>query len=285
MYTPAHTDSSSTPSTVNALADQLASGSQYLQVRPPPAPLPTFFMGSFMLYSQNDGYIETSITSYLPSVLTSALYSSPDFRPAMTMLLPLYDQHTPPEHPYLRASSAYSALVQLYARSDQLDTTYTRFRRFGNISPLCISGCDSLETVHHIFVSCPTYRSFRQQATKTLITETSRILDSAEVPLLICRSFLHVIRRLFEDGPDWPQSLSRFYLGLMPPLPKHTGLPEAKENRLLARIAHTWHTSCIRLAGRIWAEYKRRVRPAPPKKINNAAAIDLPSFLSPILSS
>ncbi|KAK0225551.1 hypothetical protein IW262DRAFT_694624 [Armillaria fumosa] len=65
----------------------------------------------------------------------------------------------------------------------------------------------------------------------------------------------------------------------------NTSLPEAKENRLLARIAHMWHTSCIRLAGRIWAEYKRRVRPAPPKKINNAAAIDLPSFLSPILSS
>ncbi|KAK0229128.1 hypothetical protein EDD85DRAFT_741369, partial [Armillaria nabsnona] len=183
----------------NALADHLASGSQYLQLRPPPAPLPTFFMDSFMLYSPNDGYVETSISSYLPSVLTSALYSSPDFRPATTMLLPFYDQHTPPDHPYLRASSAYSALVQLYARSDQLDTTYTRFRRFGNISPMCVSGCDALETVHHVFVSCPVYHAFRQHATQTLITETSRILDSAEVPLLICRSFLQIIRRLFED--------------------------------------------------------------------------------------
>ncbi|KAK0499000.1 hypothetical protein EDD18DRAFT_1056963, partial [Armillaria luteobubalina] len=158
----------------------------------------------------------------------------------------------PPEHPYLRASSAYSALVQLYARSEQLDTTYTRFRRFGNVSPLCISGCDSLETIHHVFVSCPAYRSFRQQATKTLITETSRILDSAEVPLLFCSSFLQVIRRLFEDGPDWPQSLSRFYLGLTPSLPCRTDLPEVKATRLLARIAHIWHTSSIRLAGRIW---------------------------------
>ncbi|KAK0439458.1 uncharacterized protein EV420DRAFT_1316137 [Desarmillaria tabescens] len=264
---------------------RLASGSQHLQIRPPPAPLPTFFMDSFMLYSPNDGYIETSISSYLPSVLTSAAYSSPDFRPAMTMLLPFHDQHTPPEHPYLRASSAYSALVQLYARSDQLDTTYARFRRFGNVSPMCISGCDALETVHHVFVSCPVYRSFRQHATQTLITETSRILDSAEVPLLICRSFLQVVRCLFEDGPVWPQSLSRFYLGLTPPLPALTGLPGAKTSRLLVRIAHTWHMSCIRLAGRIWAEYKRRVRPAPSKKNNNAVAIDLPSFLSPILSS
>ncbi|KAK0502361.1 hypothetical protein EDD18DRAFT_688802 [Armillaria luteobubalina] len=285
IYTPAHTNSSSAPSTVNALADQLASGSQHSLLRPPPAPLPTFFMDSFMLYSQNDGYIETSITSYLPSVLTSTLYSSPDFRPAMTMLLPLYDQHTLPEHPYLRASSTYSALVQLYARSEQLDTTYTRFRRFGNVSPLCISGCDSLETIHHVFVSCPAYRSFCQQATKTLITETSHILDSAEVPLLFCSSFLQVIRRLFEDGPDWPQSLSRFYLGLTPSLPCRTGLPEVKATRLLAHIAHIWHTSSIRLAGRIWAEYKRRVRLAPPKKNKNAVAIELPSFLSPILSS
>ncbi|KAK0475433.1 hypothetical protein IW261DRAFT_1494167 [Armillaria novae-zelandiae] len=150
---------------------------------------------------------------------------------------------------------------------------------------LCISGCDSLETIHHVFVSCPAYRSFRQQATKTLITETSRILDSAEVPLLFCSSFLQVIRRLFEDGPDWPQSLSRFYLGLTPLLPCRTGLPEVKATRLLACIAHIWHTSSIRLAGRIWAEYKRRVRPAPPKKNKNAVAIELPSFLSPILSS
>ncbi|KAK0243165.1 hypothetical protein EDD85DRAFT_318805 [Armillaria nabsnona] len=241
-------------------------------------------MDSFMLYSPNDGYVETRISSYLPSVLTSAQYSSPDFRPATTMLLPFYDQHTPPDHPYLRTSSAYSALVQLYARSDQLDTTYTRFRRFGNVSPMCVSGCDALETVHHVFVSCPVYHAFRQHATQTLITETSRILDSAEVPLLICRSFLQIIRRLFEDGPSWPQSLSRFYLGLIPPLPALTGLTGAKTSRLLVRIAHTWHTSCIRLAGRIWAEYRRRVRPAPSKKKNNALAIELPSFLSSLLS-
>ncbi|KAK0485335.1 hypothetical protein EDD18DRAFT_1037844, partial [Armillaria luteobubalina] len=145
----------STPSTVNALADQLASGPQYLQVRPPPAHLPMFFMDSFMLYSQNDGYIQTSITSYLLSVLTSTLYSSPDFRPAMAMLLPLCDQHTTPEHPYLRASSAYSIFLQLYVRSDQLDTV---------VSPMCISGCDSLETIHHVFVPCAAYHSFRQQA-------------------------------------------------------------------------------------------------------------------------
>ncbi|PBK64850.1 hypothetical protein ARMSODRAFT_1022841 [Armillaria solidipes] len=41
IYTPAYTNSSLTPSTVNMLADQLASGSQYLQLRPPPAPLPS----------------------------------------------------------------------------------------------------------------------------------------------------------------------------------------------------------------------------------------------------
>ncbi|KAK0444498.1 hypothetical protein EV421DRAFT_2055674 [Armillaria borealis] len=114
---------------------------------------------------------------------------------------------------------------------------------------MCISGCDALETVHHVFVSCPAYNAFRQHATQTLITET------------------------------WPQSLSRFYLGLTPPLPAITGLTGAKTSRLLVRIAHTWHTSCIRLAGRIWAEYRRRVRPAPSKKKNNVVAIDLPSFL------
>ncbi|KAK0442470.1 uncharacterized protein EV420DRAFT_1224633, partial [Desarmillaria tabescens] len=164
VCTPAHTNSSSIPSQINAIADLVASCSQRLQIRPPPAPLPTFFMDPFMHYSENDGYIETSVPSYMLSMLTSAPYSSPDFRPATTMLLPFYDQHTPPEHPYLRASSAYSALVQLYVRSDQLDMACTRFRRFGNVSPMCISGCDALETVHHVFVSCPVYHSFRQHA-------------------------------------------------------------------------------------------------------------------------
>ncbi|PBK79659.1 hypothetical protein ARMGADRAFT_1092923 [Armillaria gallica] len=54
-------------------------------------------------------------------------YSSPDFRPATTMLLPFYDQRIPPEHPYMRTSSAYSAysaLVELYARSDRLDSVH-----------------------------------------------------------------------------------------------------------------------------------------------------------------
>ncbi|KAK0443140.1 uncharacterized protein EV420DRAFT_1067896 [Desarmillaria tabescens] len=213
VYTLAHTNSSSIASQINAIADRVASGSQHSKFWPPLAPLPTFFMDSFMLYSENDDYI-----------------SAPPC-PATTMLLPFYDQHTPSEHLYLRASSAYSTLVQLYARLDQLDTAYTRFRRFGNVSPMCISGCDALETVHHVFISCPTYRSFRQQAAQTLITETSRILDSAEVPLLICRAFLHIVQRLFEDGSIWPQSVSRFYLGLTPSLPTPPGLKGEKTNQ------------------------------------------------------
>ncbi|KAK0436641.1 uncharacterized protein EV420DRAFT_1672172, partial [Desarmillaria tabescens] len=125
VYTPAHTNSSSIPFQINAIADRVASSSQYLQIQLPPAPLPTFFMDPFMLYSENDSYIETSVPSYMLSMLTSALYSSPDFHPATTMFLLFYDHHTPLEHPYLCASSVYLALVQLYTRSDQLDMAYT----------------------------------------------------------------------------------------------------------------------------------------------------------------
>ncbi|KAG7440800.1 uncharacterized protein BT62DRAFT_574379 [Guyanagaster necrorhizus] len=110
-YTPAHTNSLSIPSQVNSFADLVASNSQWFKVRPPLAPLLTFSMDLFMLYSPNDGYIETNISKYVSSILISRSYSSPDFHPASTMLLPLYDQHSPPEHPYLRASSAFSALV------------------------------------------------------------------------------------------------------------------------------------------------------------------------------
>ncbi|KAG2111299.1 uncharacterized protein F5147DRAFT_687162, partial [Suillus discolor] len=43
--------------------------------------------------------------------------------------------HRLPDFPYTRASSSFSAVVQLYARSSQLDTAEVRHRRFRDMPP------------------------------------------------------------------------------------------------------------------------------------------------------
>ncbi|KAI1782724.1 hypothetical protein LXA43DRAFT_855067, partial [Ganoderma leucocontextum] len=77
-----------------------------------------------------------------------------------------------PPHPYTRASSTYSALVQLYSRSSQLDDAFTRYRRFGDASPACHFGCDALETQHHVFVQCPHFANVREEALRVLSSPT-----------------------------------------------------------------------------------------------------------------
>ncbi|KAJ3837051.1 hypothetical protein F5878DRAFT_523049, partial [Lentinula raphanica] len=79
-----------------------------------------------------------------------------------------------------RASSSYSALVQLYARSSQLDTRLLRFLRFGNCTPWCSFGCNELESDHHLFVKCPAFDSFRSESSSSIISETNAILSNSE---------------------------------------------------------------------------------------------------------
>ncbi|KAF9028044.1 hypothetical protein BDZ89DRAFT_1066395, partial [Hymenopellis radicata] len=281
-HTPAHTTSQSTPARANAHVDYLASSSQRLPLRPPPAPLPTFFMDTFMLYSENDKYIESSISKYLDAALTSHVFSAPDFRPATTLLLPLYDEHPPPAHPYMRASSAYSTMVQLYARSSQLDTRYTRFLRFGDVSPLCPFGCGVVDTIHHIFVECPRYHHMRHQASTSAAHHASTILNNADVPLAVVTRYTRVAHTLFRDSPRWPLAHSRFYWGLLPKLPRVNPItPSAAHDRIVHRIANAWHTEAIRLTGRIWGDYKRGTRPVTDQQFQRKEKpITIPPFLS-----
>ncbi|KAK0493913.1 hypothetical protein EDD18DRAFT_1049558, partial [Armillaria luteobubalina] len=177
-YTPAHTNSNDPASLMNNAADLLATSSQNLILRPFPAPVPTFFMDHFVLYNETDGYIESNISNYLSNLHATLTRTRPDFRPASVMMSPLYKPCPPPEHPYIRASSAFSAVVQLYARSCQLDCRYARFLRFGDVCPTCISGCPVIETIHHIFVQCPEYDAIRDEVSQQIHAETAKVLHA-----------------------------------------------------------------------------------------------------------
>ncbi|KAI1786591.1 hypothetical protein LXA43DRAFT_848408, partial [Ganoderma leucocontextum] len=171
--------------------------------------------------------------------------------PNSVLFRPLYDTHPPPPHPYIRASSAYSALVQLYARSSQLDAAFTRYRRFGDVAPSCHFGCDTLETAHHLFVQCPRFADLRDNARSTVTQDTSSLLDATETTLPR-DAILRMASGLFVDDPDvWPQYYSHYFCGTIPRLPAEACTPPATR-RLLSRIASLWHSVSIRLAARIW---------------------------------
>ncbi|KAG2095675.1 uncharacterized protein F5147DRAFT_553095, partial [Suillus discolor] len=141
----------------------------------------------------------------------------------------------PPDHPYVRTPYAYSALVQLYARSRQLDSASVRFARMGDISPWCQFGCECLETPHHLFVKCP-------HTTSMLLFEAKTTVQTTDV-------YLHSTRRLFvDDASVWPLRETRYYLGTVPAIQT----PDQISSVLATKIAHVWHGASIRLAGQIW---------------------------------
>ncbi|KAJ6498669.1 hypothetical protein DFH09DRAFT_849724, partial [Mycena vulgaris] len=108
-------------------------------------------------FTEKDGFIESNISTYILHFSSRAAVGNPSFLPSSSLFLAVYDPHPPPEHPYIRASSSSSAVVQLYARSQQLPTAFTTFRRSFNNLPWCRAGSTTLETVHHVFVECPLF--------------------------------------------------------------------------------------------------------------------------------
>ena len=226
--------------------------------------------------------IPSSLSSVLDNLRTRSTLSDSSSRPNTVLFRALYDTHPPPPHPYTRASSAYSALVQLYSRSSQLDSAYTRYRRLRDTSPLCHFGCDSLETPHHLFVQCPHFATLREEARLAVVRETSSLLQAAETPLptdVILRS----AHALFTDDPHvWPQSSSHYHYGMVPSLPE---VPTAfgahlPSKRLLSRLAALWHSSSIRLTARIWGSYKSATYPFPSR---TQPSLSLPAHLSYLL--
>ncbi|KAI5984602.1 hypothetical protein EDD15DRAFT_2120604, partial [Pisolithus albus] len=156
----------------------------------------------------------------------------------------------PPAYRYTKASSTFSAVVQLYARSCQLDTAATRFSRHDGSTPHCHFGCTSLETAHHIFVSCHRFQRLRQEYSCHVLQQTDKFLSEAETTHAK-HHILHAAASLFVDDPSvWPQSLSHYYLGTMPAI--HGLLCARCFPLLLRNIVGLWHEQCILLAGRIW---------------------------------
>ena len=66
-----------------------------------------------------------------------------------------------------------------------------------------------------------------------------------------------------DDSCFWPLQRNVFYLGKFPSLKKYineiTVKSEILRRRVVSHISTDWHSRCIRLAGRIFGDYQRRM--------------------------
>ncbi|KAG2350193.1 hypothetical protein BDR05DRAFT_954296 [Suillus weaverae] len=284
-WTAAHTGGQTSQCLANDYVDHMASAAQHSCGVVASAPLATFTMDDYALFSSDFGFLECNVSLFVISRLESTYASSNSFHPAQAWPLALYDCHSLPDFPYTRASSSFSAIVQLYAQSSQLDTAQVRHRRFRDMPPWCHFGCDAFESTHHIFALYPAFMAIRRAHNVGLCDETSSLLEGKTTDH-IREVFGRAAQRLFSDDAGlWPQYRTCFYVGVLPPLTDiaadvrpysdisgnnsfsdNVGVPSPRPSRttldarLLSRLAQVWHVRSIRLAGHIWGEYKRRVR-------------------------
>jgi len=176
-----------------------------------------------------------------------------------------HEQSSLPDFPYLRATSAHLAAVQLYARSGQLPTADILVERGKLSSDRCRLGCDDIEDMHHIFVDCRVYEDWRVEAQMSVVEWTKEKLDAVEVKEVVKDSLLCTAKSLFVDDPlVWLLQKTLFYLGQLPkidPLISLGGveLGEIFRRWLKSHIVNFWHTTSIRLAGRIFGDFQRRM--------------------------
>ncbi|KAF5370395.1 hypothetical protein D9758_006983 [Tetrapyrgos nigripes] len=259
----AHTSQLDIPSQANALVDRHASLAQQLSTPPPYAPLPTFAMADYVLYHSSFGYIESGIPEVLKSLYRQVVVDPLSFSPAARMMRSLYDPHPPPSHPYLRASSAYSASIQLYLRSGQLPTRQITAPRLHEKSSLCRFGCCTVESPHHLFVQCTHFNRIRAHYTARALESLQTHAQSMGIPRHWHENLHRVANVLFYDHSLWPLSSSRYYFGLLPEIQPHIPLVPSwstlARERFITRLSNSWHYLAIQLAARIWG-YVQRLR-------------------------
>jgi Reverse transcriptase (RNA-dependent DNA polymerase) len=264
VHTKAHTDQVNLPSLLNAEADHYASKAQEVVNSLHTAPIPTFFMDDYTFYRPKDGWIESNIRTFIEFYIAQSssleLQNGHHYRMATW----LYDPRPPPMYPYVRATAAYSAVIQWYARSGQLPTATAMKERDQGDETRCRMGCSAVEDPHHVFVLCKAFGELRNKASKELMEKTRRRIEATELEEAHFEKLLRTAKLLFSDCPDtWPLHYSFYYLGHIPKLDnivdRKLFTSRIKYERFLHNTSSEWHMSAIRLTSRIWGAVQREM--------------------------
>lgn len=263
-YTKAHTTDTSLPASLNREADHYASAAQKTPSSFPIAPIPTFFMDPYTFHRDSDGWIESNVRNFIDHFVAKATADAFALLPKHRMLTWLYDPNSPPPWLYTKASSAYTALVQLYARSGQLATAEGLYQKKVLTSRSCRFGCPDTKNPHHIFAVCPRYSDFRSKELDSLISNVKRRLDNAAFQPSDQAIFIQSAKYLFSDSKSvWPLHSTAFFLGhipklepLLPPLPTNNLLTRS---RLIHNLAADMHLASVRLTSRIYGDLQKEM--------------------------
>jgi len=264
-YTPAHTDGDTIEATMNCDADFYASSSHEVEHLIPQSPIPTFHMNEYTFYREGDGWIESNIGEFINVVLAHETSTNLGIGNKYRMSTWAHDQSSPPDFPYLRETSVHSAAVQLYARSGQLPMADILMERGKLSNNRCRLRCDEVEDMHHVFVYCRVYEGWRREAGMSIVEWTTEKLDAMEVEGVVRDNLLITAKSLLVDDPlVWLLQKMLFYLGQLRKIDPLINLGsvergEIHHRRLRSHIANGWHTSSIRLAGRIFGDFQRRM--------------------------
>jgi len=263
-YTKAHTNDASLSASLNREADHYASSAQKVISSIPIAPVPTFFMDPYTFHRETDGYIESNLRHFIDHFTAKQTADRLALMPKHRMATWLYDSNPPPPWIYTKASSAYTALVQLYARSGQLATASGMCQKKALTSPKCRFGCPNTETPHHIFVTCQRYSEMRTKALEPLTTTIKTRLDDAEVNSSHQTRIINTVKHIFSDSKNvWPLQSSMYYLGQIPkvePLLSPLSMTSTiNRSRLIHNVATDIHLASARLASRIYGDMQKEM--------------------------
>ena len=263
-YTAGHATAATLEAHMNNEADFYATTTQKFIKELPAIPIPTFFMNDFTFHSRTDGYIESNVSSYVDARLSRHSVVEMGIGHSLRMSTWAHDKHPPSDYPYTRAVSAHSAAVQLYARSGQLATADILHTRGKLQDKSCRLGCADIESMRHLFVICPVYKQWRDEASDQITERTMLKLATMTIEVVIVDKLVMTAKSLFSDSLTvWPLHLTMYYLGQIPDLdvliPPNHGMNSVTLMKLKTHLSLDWHTSCIRLAGRIFGDYQKRM--------------------------
>lgn len=119
-------------------------------------------------------------------------------------------------------------------------------------------------TTGNNFIECQHYDKWRKEAEREVVEKTKLKAETIEIDKQTKCTLVTTAKSLFIDDPMiWPLHSSFYYLGQIPTISKMvqnaSSLTEIQKRRTIANISADWHIASIRLAGRIFGDFQRRM--------------------------
>ena len=112
---------------------------------------------------------------------------------------------TVPNYPYHKATSAYSAVLQLCVRSGQLPTAVGMTEKHQWDDGKCRQGCEATESDHHVFVNCAPFEEWRNKTGEELRKKIAHIIKEAKIDRPTAETILDKAKSFFKDDDElWP---------------------------------------------------------------------------------